>query len=151
MADPRNELADIIVPLAPAVAPPVGGGALLPWALAAAAVIACIVLAASLWHRRRPLRVLNAIAVAAVQQRTSPSALAARLDAWARTRFRLARLDAANCPAGLDADAWSSWAETLERLRFAAPQADDFEQLAALCARAAVEPACLNWHSRSGC
>ena len=136
MADPRNELADIIVPLAPDVAAATAGGGLLPWVLVAAAVIACIVLAASLWHRRRPLRVLNAIAVAAVQQRTSPSALAARLDAWARTRFRLARLDAANCPAGLDADAWSSWAETLERLRFAAPQADDFEQLAALCARA---------------
>jgi hypothetical protein len=136
MADPRNELADIIVPLAPAVAPTVGGGALLPWALAAVALIACIVLAAWLWHRRRPLRVLNAIAVAVAQQRTSPSALAARLDSWARARFRLARLDAANCPAGLDADAWSSWAETLEQLRFAAPKPDGFEELAALCERA---------------
>jgi hypothetical protein len=136
MADPRNELADIIVPLAPAVAPTVGGGALLPWALAAVALIACIVLAAWLWHRRRPLRVLNAIAVAAAQQRTSPSALAARLDAWARARFRLARLDAANCPAGLDADSWSSWAKTLEQLRFAAPKPDGFDELAALCERA---------------
>jgi hypothetical protein len=136
MADPRNELADIIVPAAPAVAATAGGGGLLPWALAALAFIATVVLAAWLWHRRRPLRVLNAIAVAAVQRQTSPSALAARLDVWARTRFRLARLDAANCPAGLDADAWSSWAETLERLRFAAPKPDGFEELAALCERA---------------
>lgn len=135
MADPRNELADIIVPLAPEVAATAGGG-LLPWVLVAVAVIACIALAAWLWHRRRPLRTLNAIAVAATQQRTSPSALAARLDAWVRTRFRLARLDAANAPAGLDADAWSSWARTLEQLRFAAPQPDGFEELAALCERA---------------
>jgi hypothetical protein len=136
MADPRNELADIIVPLAPAVAATAGGGGLLPWALAAMAFIATVVLAAWLWHRRRPLRVLNAIAVAAAQRQTSPSALAARLDVWARTHFRLARLDAANCPAGLDADAWSSWAETLERLRFAAPKPDGFEELAVLCERA---------------
>jgi len=136
MADPRNELADIIVPLAPEVAATAGGGALLPWALAAVAVIACIVLAAWLWHRRRPLRVLNAIALAAAHQQNSPSALAARLDAWARMRFRLAWLEAANCPAGLDADAWSSWARTLEQLRFAAPRPDGFEELAALCERA---------------
>jgi hypothetical protein len=113
-----------------------GGGGLLPWGLAAVAVIACIVLAAWLWHRRRPLRVLNAIAVAAAQQQSSPSALASRLDAWARMRFGLARLDAANAPAGLDADAWSAWAETLEQLRFAAPKPDGFEELAALCERA---------------
>jgi len=136
MADPRNELADIIVPLAPEIAATAGGGGLLPWVLAAVAVLACIVLAAWLWHRRRPLRVLNAIAVAAAQQQGSPSALAARLDAWVRTRFRLARLDAANCPARLDADAWSSWTETLERVRFAAPKPDGFEELAALCERA---------------
>jgi len=136
MADPRNELADIIVPLAPEVAATAGGSGLLPWALAAVALIACIALAAWLWHRRRPLRVLNAIAVAAVRQQSSPAALAARLDAWARTRFRLARLDAASCPAGLHTDAWSSWAETLERLRFDAPQPDGFNELAALCERA---------------
>jgi hypothetical protein len=133
MADPRNELADIILPVAPEVAATAGGGGLLPWALTAVAVVACIVLAAWLWHRRRPLRLLNAIAVAAAQRQSSPSALAARLDAWARTRFRLARLDAASCPAHLDADAWSSWAEALEQQRFAAPQADGFEELAALC------------------
>ena len=136
MADPRNELADIIVPLAPEVAATAGGGGLLPSALAAAALIACIVLAAWLWHRRGPLRVLNAIAVAAVQRQSTPPTLAARLNAWARTRFRLARLDAANCPAGLDAETWSNWAETLERLRFATPKPDGFEELAALCERA---------------
>lgn len=136
MADPRNELADIIVPVAPEVAVTAGGGNLLPWVLVAVALIACIVLAAWLWHRRRLLRVLNAIAVAAVRRQASPAALAARLDAWARIRFQLARLDAANAPAGLDADAWSSWAESLEQLRFAAPKPDGFEELAALCARA---------------
>ena len=136
MADPRNELADIIVPLAPEVAATAGSSSLLPWALAAMAFIATVVLAAWLWHRRRPLRVLNAIAVAAAQRQSSPAALAARLDAWARTHFRLARLEAATCPAGLDADAWSSWARTLERLRFAAPQPDGFDELAALCERA---------------
>jgi hypothetical protein len=136
MADPRNELADIIVPLAPEVAAPAGGGGLLPWALAAVAVFACIVLAAWLWHRRRPLRVLNAIAVAAAQRQSSPAELAARLDAWARMRFRLARLDAASCPAHLDGDVWSSWAEALERLRFAASKPDSFEELDALCERA---------------
>jgi len=136
MADPRNELADIIVPVAPEAAATAGGGGLLPWAPASVALIACIALAAWLWLRRRPLRVLNAIAVAAAQQQSSPSALASRLDAWARMRFGLARLDAANAPAGLDADAWSAWAETLEQLRFAAPKPDGFEELAALCERA---------------
>lgn len=136
MADPRNELADIIVPVAPEVAATAGGGSLLPWALAALALTACTVLAAWLWYRRRPLRLLNGIALAAAQRQSSPPALAARLDAWARMCFRLARVDAANAPAGLDADAWSVWAATLERLRFAAPQADGFEELDALCERA---------------
>jgi hypothetical protein len=136
MANPRNELADIIVPVAPEVAATAGGAGLVPWVLLALVLIACSVLAAWLWHRRRPLRALNAIAVATAQRQSSPAALAARLDAWARRRFRLARLDAANAPAGLDADAWSVWAESLERLRFAAPQAGGFEELAALCERA---------------
>jgi len=136
MADPRNELADIIVPLAPEVVATAGGSGFLPWALAAVGCIATVVLAAWLWHRSRPLRLLNAIAVAAAQRQTSPAALAARLDAWARMRFRLARLEAANCPAGLDADTWSSWARTLERLRFAASRPDGFDELAALCERA---------------
>lgn len=136
MADPRNELADIIVPAAPEVAATAGGGGLLPWVLAAVGFIATVALAAWLWRRRRPLRALNAIAVAASQQQGSPAALAARLDAWTRMRFRLARLDAANAPAGLDADEWVAWANSLERLRFAVPQADGFEELAALCQRA---------------
>ena len=136
MADPRNELADIIAPLAPEVAATAGGGALLPWGLAAVGIVATVVLAALLWRRRRPLRVLNAIAVAAAQRQSSPSALAARLDAWARTRFWLERVDAANAPAGLDTDAWSAWAVSLERLRFAASKPDDYEELAALCERA---------------
>lgn len=132
MADPRNELADIIVPAAPAAVTPAGNGLLL-WVAVGLICVACVALLAWLWHRRRPARALHAIAAAAAQQRDSPSALAARLDAWARTRFRLARVDAARSPPGLEPDAWSGWAKTLAQLRFAPPQPGGYEMLAALC------------------
>jgi hypothetical protein len=141
MADPRTELADIIVP-ARARNRDCGRQRLLPWGAAAVACAALHRGGAWLWHRRRPLR-CDAMAVAAAQQRTVMQALAARLDAWARARFRLARVDAAHCPAGLDAAAWSELGQDTEQLRFAAPQPDGFAELAALCDRARLGTPCL--------
>jgi len=137
MADPRNELADIIVPAAPVMAAPAGNSPWL-WVAAGMALMACIALLAWWWHRRRPVRALRAIAEAAAMRQGTSAALAGRLDAWARLHFRLARLDAARCPTGLDPAAWSDWATTLEQLRFASPQSDDFALLLRLCERARV-------------
>jgi hypothetical protein len=132
MADPRNELADIIVPSVPDVA--AGGSGLPLWALAAGLVgVACVGLAIWLWQRRRPVRALNAITRAVALRQDPPSELAARLDAWARARFRLLRLDASSCPPGLDAATWFAWVNTLMKLRFAPSQADGCGALATLC------------------
>ena len=132
MADPRNELADIIVPAAPATAASAGSSLLL-WAAVGLACVAGVLLLAWLWHRRRPARALRAIAAAAAQQQGTPRALAARLDAWVRTRFRLTRVDAARCPPGLDPAVWSDWAKTLEQVRFGPTQPDGFTVLQGLC------------------
>jgi hypothetical protein len=93
-------------------------------------------LIAWLRHRRRPARVLHAIARAAAQQQASLPVLAARLDAWARTFFRLARVDAALCPLALNPAAWSDWVHALERLRFASSVPDGYAALADLCEQA---------------
>jgi hypothetical protein len=135
MADPRNELADIVVPAAPAIATPATHNLWL-WVAVGLAGVACVMLLAWLWHHRRPVRALHAIAVAAAQQQGTPPALAARLDAWARTRFRLTRVDAASNPPGLDPAVWSEWVKTLEQVRFAPPQPAGFVVLARLCERA---------------
>jgi len=131
MADPRNELADIIVPVAPDMA--AGGGSLLGWGVAGLVCVACIAAVAWFWFRRRAARALRAIATAAAQRQGAQPALAARLDAWARARFLLARVDAATCPPGLDPAAWASWTDALTQLRFAPLQPDGFDVLAALC------------------
>jgi hypothetical protein len=132
MADPRNELADIVVPLAPDMAS--GASGLPLWGMAAGlAALACVALAAWLWHRRRPARALQAIAAGAAQRHGEWPVLADRLDAWARSRFRLTRLDACNCPHGLDAAIWSAWVKDLTQLRFAPPPPDGWDELATLC------------------
>ena len=136
MADPRNELADIIVPAAPDAVVAAAGNSLFLWAAVGLAGVACVALLAWLWHRRRPARALRAIAAAAAQQQGTPPALAARLDSWARARFRLARVDAAICPPGLDPVVWSDWAQALTHLRFAPPPPDGYTLLTALCERA---------------
>ena len=132
MADPRNELADIIVPAAPAMAASADSSLLL-WVVVGLACVAGVMLLAWLWHRRRPARALHAIAAAAAQQQGTPPALAAQLDAWVRMRFRLTRVDAACCPPGLDPAVWSDWAKTLEQVRFGPTQPDGFAVLVGLC------------------
>lgn len=131
MADPRNELADIILPAAPDV---VAAGSSLPWWGAAGMVcVACIAGAAWFWYRRRPARALRRLASTVATQQDSVQALAARLDAWMRARYRMIRVDAARCPPGLDATAWADWVNRLTRLRFAPPAADGYAALAVLC------------------
>ena len=112
------------------------GHSLWLWVAVGLACVACVMLLALLWHRRRPVRALQAIAAAAAQQQGTPSALATRLDAWARTRFRRVRVDAASCPSGLDPAVWSDWAKTLEQVRFGPPQSDGFAVVMRLCERA---------------
>lgn len=132
MADPRNELADIIVPAAPAMAASAYSSLLL-WVAVGLASVVCVLLLAWLWHCRRPARTLQGIAAAAAQQLGTPPALAAQLDAWVRRRFRLTRVDAARCPPGLDPAVWSDWAQTLGQVRFGPAQPDGFAVLARLC------------------
>lgn len=132
MADPRNELADIIVPAAPAMAASAGSNLLL-WTALGLVGVAGILLLAWLWHRRRPTRTLHEIAAAAAQQQGTPPALAVRLDAWVRKRFRLTRVEAARCPPDLDPVVWSGWAKTLEQVRFGPTQPDGFAVLVRLC------------------
>lgn len=132
MADPRNELADIIVPVAPAVVSDASGLPL--WAMAAGlAAVVCLVLAIWWWHRRRFSRRLQTIARAVAQQQGTPADLAGFLDAWGRSRFQLPRLDAAICPQGIGAVAWTDWVNALLALRFAPSPPSGWDDLAALC------------------
>lgn len=132
MADPRDELADIIVPVAPASVP--DASAMPLWTMAAGlAAVICIVLLSGWWHRRRFVRALQAISSAVMQQLGAPDMLAGRLDAWARSRFGLDRLEAAASPQGVDADVWTAWVNALARLRFAPASPGNWNDLAALC------------------
>lgn len=131
MADPRTELADIIVPAAPGMV--ATGGSLLLWGAVGVGCAACVAGALLWWQRRRPARALRRLAAAAARQEDSVQALAARLDAWTRARFQLPRVDAGRCPGGLDAAAWADWANALTRLRFAPLPPDGHAALAALC------------------
>ena len=133
MADPRNELADIIAPTAPIAATAAGDDSFLSWAAAALIAAAAFALLAWRWHRGRPARALGAIVNAAARRQGTAHALAARLDAWTRRYFRLARLDAGRGPDGIDPVAWSHWVRTLERLRFAPQPSDGFAMLIQVC------------------
>ncbi len=135
MADPRSELADIVVPVAPAMTANAGG---LPWWVWVAGVlgVACVGLMVWQWRRRRFARSLRAISAAVARQQGTPVEIARLLDAWARGRFKLSRLEASHCPQGLDPESWSDWVNALTQLRFAPSPADGMEALAALCASA---------------
>jgi hypothetical protein len=134
MADPRNELADIVVPVAPAV-PGAGDVAWMPWAAGGAIALLAVALLVGVWYRRRPIRALRALATATARREGSVPALAARLDAWTRARFRLARVETMQPPAGVDPAGWAAWAETLARLRFAPSSDGSHDELADLCRR----------------
>ncbi|HEY9098172.1 MAG TPA: hypothetical protein VIN38_04805 [Thiobacillus sp.] len=132
MADPRNELADIIVPVAPEMAAHTGGLPLWMWAIGMLGV-AGVLLVMWQWRRHRFERSLKAITGAVARQQGTPAELSHLLDTWARARFSLLRLEAAQCPQGLDADAWADWVNTLTQLRFAAATPDGMDALADLC------------------
>ncbi len=134
MADPRNELADIVVPVAPAV-PGATDVAWMPWVVGGLIALIAIALLAGVWFRGRPLRALRKLAADVAGKHDSAPALAARLDAWTRARFRLARVDATQPPAGVDPARWAAWAGTLARLRFASPEGASYDELADLCRR----------------
>lgn len=132
MADPRNELADIVVPLTPALT--AGGSNLMGVVLIAGLTgVICMVLAVWWWRRGRSARTLKAITAAVMEQQDTVSAWAGRLDTWARNRFRLTRLDANQSPPGLDVVAWHIWVNGLAKLRFAPESAGEWDELAALC------------------
>lgn len=135
MADPRNELADIIVPVAPAMAASAGGLPLWVWA-AGLLGVAGVMLMVWQWRRRRFARSLRAISAAVARQQGTPVEIARKLDAWARGRFNLNRLDAAHCPQGLDPEDWSVWVNALTHLRFAPTPPGGMKELAGLCATA---------------
>ena len=133
MADPRNELADIVVPLAP-TASAAASGASLWWAVAALVGVACVVLAIIVWWvRQRFARSLRAITRAVARQQGSPDVLAGLLDAWARGRFRMVRLEASHGPKAIAADAWADWVNDLSALRFAPVSANAWDALSRLC------------------
>ena len=136
MADPRTELADIIVPAAPELA--AAGSSLLMWGAAGLAVAAGIAIAAWLWPRRRPARALRYLESAVALRLDSVPALAARLDAWARARYGLNRVEATLCPPAMDPAAWADWTSRLLQLRFAPQQPDGYAELAALCETARI-------------
>lgn len=135
MADPRNELADIVVPVAPAIA---ANASRLPvWVWAAGLLgVAGVMLMVWLWRRRRFARSLRAISAAVARQQGTQVEIARKLDAWARRRFNLSRLEAAHSPPGLDPHNWSDWVNALTSLRFAPSQTGGMEDLAGLCATA---------------
>jgi hypothetical protein len=134
MADPRNELADIVVPVAPVV-PGAGDGAWMPWAVGGLIALIAVALLVGVWYWARPLRVLHKLSAEIAGKHDSVPALAARLDAWTRVRFRLARVEATQPPAGVDPAGWAAWAGTLARLRFASPEGASYDELADLCRR----------------
>ena len=132
MADPRNELADIVVPLAPTLTQAAGGRSLW-WVVAGLVGVVVVVLVFGWWHRRRFVRSLQAIAHVAAQQQGSPDELAGLLDVWARGRFRMIRLEAKLSPTGLDGDVWAEWVNALFFLRFAPALPDGWDKLSRLC------------------
>jgi len=98
--------------------------------------VVCVALFAWQWRRRHFVRSLRAIAAVVARQQGTPDELSQLLDTWARARFKLARLDAAQCPQGLDADVWAGWVNALTQLRFAPLPSSGMADLAALCATA---------------
>ncbi len=135
MADPRNELADIVVLVAPAMTASAGG---FPWWVWAAGLLGVAGVMLMVWQsrRRRFARSLRAISAAVARQQGTPVEIASLLDTWARGRFKLSRLDAAHCPQGLDRDNWSVWVNALTHLRFAPSPPGGMKDLAGLCATA---------------
>lgn len=132
MADPRTELADIVVPLAP-VSTPAAAGVSPGWMIAAAIAVMTLALLAGWWHRRRFARSLQGICDAVARRQGRPDTLARLLDIWARDRFDLIRLDARQCPKAVAAGEWAEWVEALSTARFAPRSSEAWEGLARLC------------------
>ncbi|MBT9569060.1 MAG: hypothetical protein IV085_12255 [Thiobacillus sp.] len=133
MADPRNELADIVVPLAPA-ATDTAANAAMGWLVAGlVAIVVLAMLAGWGWHRRRFVRSLEGICGAIARQQGRPDTLAGLLDVWARGRFDLIRLDARVCPTSVAAEEWADWVDAVSAARFASPSSDAWDALSHLC------------------
>lgn len=133
MADPRNELADIVVPLAPA-ATHAAANAPLGWLVAGlVAIVVLALLAGWWWRRRRFVRSLEGICGAVARQQGSPDTLARLLDVWARGRFDLIRLDASECPPSVADEEWADWVDAVSAARFAPPSSNAWDALSHLC------------------
>lgn len=132
MADPRTELADIVVPLAPP-ATHAAESAAPGWMIAAAVAVMTLALLAGWWHRRRFTRSLQGICGAVARRQGRPDTLARLLDVWARGRFDLIRLDARQCPKAVAAEEWAEWVDALSTARFAPQSSEAWDTLARLC------------------
>lgn len=133
MADPRNELADIVVPLAPTATHTVASASM-GWVVAGLVAIAGLALLAGWWwHRRRFVRSLDGICGAVSRRQGSPDTLARLLDVWARGRFDLVRLDASQCPPSVSAEEWADWVDAVSAVRFAPLPLDAWDALSRLC------------------
>lgn len=132
MADPRNELADIVVPLAPTLTQAADGGVLW-WIVAGLVGVVVVAMVFGWWHRGRFVRSLQAITHAVARQQGTPDVLAGLLDAWARGRFRMIRLEVLRSPNAMAADEWAEWVNALSSVRFAPVPPDAWDTLSHLC------------------
>jgi hypothetical protein len=134
MPNPHTDLADIVTPLPPPLAPAAIDG-LQMGGFMTAGIVAAVLLAWAFWHRRRRAsrRALLRILAAAERGQDEPHVLAAQLDAWVRRHFKLVLTCAAQGPQTVEASDWTRWVHSLERIRFAVPEADRHAALAALC------------------
>ena len=142
MADPRDELADIVVPVAPTASAGADASVWIAGGVVAVVTIVAIVavLAALRWRRRRFVRRLSGLCDAVARRGDQPEKLASLIDAWARERFGVRRLDPNQPGAAINAREWNEWTAALAELRFAPASDAAWEVLAQLCARARSWP-----------
>ena len=130
MAKPKLDLADIVLPVAP---PPVPSSNVWMWVVIVLAAFVAGEALFWLWRRHAARRELQRIFCAIERQPHELSVLATRLDGLLRRHFRLNRIAADLCPAGIENPLWANWVVSLKQVRFDKPQAGHPDQLVDLC------------------